>query len=301
MSQQTARWDANPAPGPPPAGSQARLCGRRAVSSRGVVSRGGHGLGWSSPGGSSLARQIAPLGHSLRRGDPPAVRFPCPYRVSRARPASRSSPCVRGSSLQSLRARPLAGIRSGVVVAWRLIVHLRWNVLGATPTPALRVCFFCLGESGSVKTKAPSEIDPASLRSVTVQAAYEPAECSGWFRSFLTPPCASPHSDPLRPPHTAAPPASASGSDLFRVVLRRSFSVNPSHPLAQLRAAPPCRARSSHRIPAPRAASGRLASSAVLVIPGASAFVPHLCSLVVPAGSLDAAPSGGKSSYRLFR
>jgi hypothetical protein len=29
-------------------------------------------------------------------------------------------------------------------------------------------------------------------------------------------------------------------------------------------------------------------SSAVLVAPGASAFVPHLCSLVVPAGSLDA-------------
>ena len=29
------------------------------------------------------------------------------------------------------------------------------------------------------------------------------------------------------------------------------------------------------------------ASSAVLVVPGASAFVPHLCSLVAPAGSLD--------------
>ena len=39
LSQQKARWDANPAPGPPPAGSQTRLCGCRAVRSRGVVSR----------------------------------------------------------------------------------------------------------------------------------------------------------------------------------------------------------------------------------------------------------------------
>jgi hypothetical protein len=44
LNQQTESWDANPAPGPPPAGSQTRLCGRRAVRSRGVVSRGGHGL-----------------------------------------------------------------------------------------------------------------------------------------------------------------------------------------------------------------------------------------------------------------
>ncbi len=35
LSQQTESWAANPAPGPPPAGSQARLCGRRAVYSKG--------------------------------------------------------------------------------------------------------------------------------------------------------------------------------------------------------------------------------------------------------------------------
>jgi hypothetical protein len=43
------------------------------------------------------------------------------------------------------------------------------------------------------------------------------------------------------------------------------------------------------------------ASSAVLVIPGASAFVPHLCSLVIPAGSLDPAPCGGKEHLSVLR
>jgi hypothetical protein len=43
------------------------------------------------------------------------------------------------------------------------------------------------------------------------------------------------------------------------------------------------------------------ASSAVLVIPGTSAFVPHLCSLVIPAGSLDPAPCGGKEHLSVLR
>jgi hypothetical protein len=46
---------------------------------------------------------------------------------------------------------------------------------------------------------------------------------------------------------------------------------------------------------------GATASSAVLVIPGASAFVPHLCSLVIPAGSLDPAPCGGKERLSVLR
>ena len=46
---------------------------------------------------------------------------------------------------------------------------------------------------------------------------------------------------------------------------------------------------------------GATASSDVLVTPGASAFVPHLCSLVVPAGSLDPAPCGGKEHLSVLR
>jgi hypothetical protein len=46
---------------------------------------------------------------------------------------------------------------------------------------------------------------------------------------------------------------------------------------------------------------GATASSDVLVIPGASAFVPHLCSLVIPAGSLDPAPCGGKEHLSVLR
>jgi len=43
------------------------------------------------------------------------------------------------SSLQSFHSMPRAGNRTGVGVAWALTLHLRWIILGATPTPALRV------------------------------------------------------------------------------------------------------------------------------------------------------------------
>lgn len=49
---------------------------------------------WSSLGGSSFTRQIAPLGHALRRADPPAVRSPCP---------STGQPRPAGQPLRSLR------------------------------------------------------------------------------------------------------------------------------------------------------------------------------------------------------
>jgi hypothetical protein len=51
-----------------------------------------------------------------------------------------------------------------------------------------------------------------------------------------------------------------------------------------------CRRSFPLALPSP----GAMASSVVLVIPGASAFVPHLCSLVIPAGTLDPAPYDGK-------
>lgn len=62
----------------------------------------------------------------------------------------------------------------------------------------------------------------------------------------------------------------------------------------------PRRVRSSHHVPAPVPPPVAIASSVVHVTPGASAFVPHLCSLVVPAGTLDAAPSGGSGSYQFW-
>jgi hypothetical protein len=36
-------------------------------------------------------------------------------------------------------------------------------------------------------------------------------------------------------------------------------------------------------------------------IAGASEFVPHLCGLVVPAGSFDPAPCGGKEHLSVLR
>ncbi len=81
---------------------------------------------------------------------PPAAPFavqtrpPCaPLTLpGQPRPAGLVAPVPPfNSSLQSFRARPRAGIRSGVGVAWAQPLHLRWIVLGATPTPALRVFF----------------------------------------------------------------------------------------------------------------------------------------------------------------
>jgi hypothetical protein len=141
-------------------------------------------------------------------------------------------------------------------------------------------------------------------------------------------PCASPHSAPLRPPHPASPPASASGGGTGRNALRERLSRSRSV-LTRASSTP----RFRHRVRASRHDSSppktpaatrhgmrfgnvlhvggacwlalpppvAMASSVVLVTPGASAFVPHLCSLVVPAGTLDAAPSGGgrQLSFRL--
>lgn len=87
---------------------------------------------WSSPGGSSLARQIAPLGHALRRADPPAVRSPAPGNTGSAAPGR---PCAPGASFAKLSFAPSApglGLASAPVWGWR----------GPNLAPAV-ICFGC--------------------------------------------------------------------------------------------------------------------------------------------------------------
>jgi hypothetical protein len=82
-------------------------------------------------------------------------------------------------------------------------------------------------------------------------------------------------------PHIMPPAPQESRSDAAGIALRERRSSRPHRTLAR-----------------PPQGAG---SSAVLVIPGASAFVPHLCSLVIPAGSLDPAPCGGKEHLSVLR
>jgi hypothetical protein len=83
-------------------------------------------------------------------------------------------------------------------------------------------------------------------------------------------------------PHTMPPAPKNSPRDALGIALRERRSCRPHRTLAR---------------PPPSAT----ASSAVLVIPGTSAFVPHLCSLVIPAGTLDPAPCGGKEHLSVLR
>lgn len=162
-------------------------------------------------------------------------------------------------------------------------------------------------------SEAPSAIDAPERKSAAVGRGKEaPAsgqpECSGVLRSFLTPQRASPRLAPLAPPHTGSPPAFARRAP--RPGLRRRVAVRSSPP---------------HHVSGPRSAAESLGMrfgnvfreigacwlalpppgahgiKRFLVTPGASALVPRLCSLVVPAGTLDAAPSGGgwQLSFRL--
>ena len=127
---------------------------------------------------------------------------------------------------------------------------------------------------------------------------------------------ASPDLAPLAPLHRATPPAFASAPRHLRPQprLRHRVPVRASLP-HHASAPPPCSGVLGVRfgnvfrvgggrwlaLPPPRAL---VASSVVLVAPGASsasAFVPHCaapCSLVAPAGTLDAAPFGGGGNYR---
>jgi hypothetical protein len=58
---------------------------------------------------------------------------------------------------------------------------------------------------------------------------------------------------------------------------------------------------SRRRVLARAAASGRYGVQVLSSSVVASAFVPHLCSFLSPAGSLDAAPSGGKEHLSVLR
>ena len=112
------------------------------------------------------------------------------------------------------------------------------------------------------------------------------------FRSASPPPASppTPRREELRAPasgimfvpHIMPPAPKNPRRDALGIALRVLRSCRPHRRLAR----PP---------------PGATASSAVLVIPGASAFVPHLCSLVIPAGSLDPAPCGGKEHLSVLR
>jgi hypothetical protein len=168
---------------------------------------------------------------------------------------------------------------------------------GATPTPALSVFLRFCWQSGSQRHE-PSQPsfrhDPSFPLVRKCLGGLRTGISFRVLRSFLTPQCASPHSRSARPSSSCQPSGLRKRHRTFPNRASSKSQKKTAVPLAQLRATLPRRVRSSHRAPAPRAASGRLASSAVLVVPGASALVPRLCSLVAPAGSLDAAPSGGK-------
>jgi YD repeat-containing protein len=70
-------------------------CGRcRAVRSRGVVSRGGHGLGWSPLGGSFFTRQIDLLGRTLTSTSPDSGTTTYNYYPLSAPAGSRGKPAT---------------------------------------------------------------------------------------------------------------------------------------------------------------------------------------------------------------
>jgi len=139
------------------------------------------------------------------------------------------------------------------------------------------------------------------------------APCCGVLRSFLTAQPASPGLAPLASSHRATPPAFASAP---RPGLRRRVPVrsSPPHHASGPRSVATRKEHASGKsfVLAERVGSrcrlrALLASSVVLVAPGASSaspFVPHCaapCSLSAPAGTPDAAPSGGgrRLSFRL--
>jgi hypothetical protein len=99
------------------------------------------------------------------------------------------------------------------------------------------------------------------------------------------------------PPQRSSAPRPAAPATFLRPCLRPPKNRRRDALGIALRVRRSCRRHRRLARPPP----GATASSAVLVTPGASAFVPHLCSLVIPAGSLDPAPCGGKEHLSVLR
>ena len=231
----------------------------------------------------------------------------CPQAVRRSRrPWLPPLPVAWAPSAASSRAPSIAAAWVGGAAP---LVRLRRFVLrGATPTPPLSADFWVAGEG----SEAPSGIDAPDRKSAAAGGSREASasgqpECSGVLRSCLTSQPASPGLAPLAPPHTGSPPAFARAP---RPGLRRRVPVRsspPHHASGPRSVAKSWECASGTSLVSAEVTGSRCrlralsASSVVLVTPGASALVPRLCSLVAPAGTLDAAPSGGgrQLSFRL--
>jgi hypothetical protein len=132
LSQQSERRDAKPAPVTPPAGSQGSLwqVSRRPLARSCFAGRSRPR--WSSLGGSSLTRQFAPLGHSLRRADPPAARSPVPGNTGPAAPGRPAAPVLPFVKLSPVPPRQASG--------WHPL--RRGGDSGPNLAPAV-ICFGC--------------------------------------------------------------------------------------------------------------------------------------------------------------
>jgi len=234
------------------------------------------------------------------------VRSPAPGNTGSAAPGRPCAPVPAFAVALSGPSAPGLGLASAPAWGWsganRAPVGDLFGVL--TPTPALRVGFFCLvGCSEAWEQKHRQKFSWPPCGQILFLAAYGPASTCGCSGSCLTSAVRLPalslrlplHLMPaLRPPQAAA--------NFSRMVLRRKSPGDRSQPLAQLRAPlPPSRSYFTPwlqpPVPPPVAWHQALSSS----LPALPHSYRRLCSLVIPAGSLDAAPSGGKSGYCLFR
>jgi hypothetical protein len=142
-NQQTEFWDAKPAPVTPPAGSLGLAVAGVAPSARAGLFRGAVASLPAFPQRLVALRHVVEASsRSLRRGDPPAVRFFCPF----VGPAAPGRPWVPVPPVRKLSPvfppkasgwHPLR--RGGGVGPNRAPAVI---CFGSTPTPALSVRFF---------------------------------------------------------------------------------------------------------------------------------------------------------------
>lgn len=268
-----------------------------APSASAQVVRGAVAASMVAFGGSFFARQIAPIGHALRRADPPAVRSSCPYRVSRARPAWSSIPCVR--STLSSHSTPCLGLASAPAWGWRrrLTLHLRWINLGATPTPALRVFSRFVGgsEANPVNHLSPSFGHDPSFP--MVRKCLGGLRCGRVFRVKIC----LPRLRSATPSTHCRPSGLRKRQQTFPNRASSELQKKTAVPLAQLRAPlpPSCSYFTSWlQPPVPLAVAGikrcprhSRRFRTPIVVCAAWSFLRD---------RLTPAPSSGKSSYRLF-